>query len=87
MPDVNCRHCAEPWDIAEFHDFPNYKEAVRTFQKHGCGLFDADPDDLSIATKCRNPVLNSHLAAIAGELQDQSDYPDEWIDAEIYLPN
>jgi len=83
--DANCRHCGEPWDIYEFHDFPNYKKAVKAFQKYGCGMFDADPDDLDSASKCSNPVLNPQLAAIAGALQELSDPPDEWMDAEQYL--
>jgi hypothetical protein len=48
-------------------------------------MFDADPDDLDSASKCSNPVLNPQLAAIAGALQELSDHPDEWMDAEQYL--
>ena len=83
--DANCRFCGEPWDIYEFHDFPNYNKAVKAFQKYGCGMFNADPDDLDSASKCSNPVINPQLAAIAGALQELSDHPDEWMDAEQYL--
>jgi hypothetical protein len=85
MPDMNCRHCGEPWDIHELHDFPNYKKAAAIFAKHGCGLFDADYDDLESATKCTNPVLNPDLALAAGQLQDDSPHPDDWLDAETLL--
>ena len=49
--DANCRFCGEPWDIYEFHSFPNYNKAVKAFQKYGCGMFDADADDLDSASK------------------------------------
>ena len=68
-----------------YDSFPNYNKAVKAFQKYGCGMFDADPDDLDSASKCSNPVINPQLAAIAGALQELSDYPDEWMDAEQYL--
>jgi len=85
MPDINCRHCGEPWDIYELHDFPvSFKKAAAIFAKHGCGLFNAEEDPKS-ATRCTNTVFDSNLAQASGVLQDSSPYPDDWLDSESML--
>jgi len=80
--DINCRHCGEPWDASELHDFGDYHTRAALFAQHGCGAFDSE--DPTLVSKCSNQVYDQQLADISAALQDDSDYPDEWIDADAY---
>lgn len=80
--DINCRHCGEPWDALELHEFGDYHTRAALFARYGCGAFSSE--DPTFTTKCTNPVYDQQLADISASLQDDSDYPDEWIDAASY---
>ncbi len=72
--DIKCRHCGEPWDIAELHDMLSeareevlpFKKARELFYRYGCGAFQNQP-----AEKCNNEPIESD-ATLAGidALQD-----------------
>lgn len=39
--DIKCTHCGEPFDQDELHEMGMaYEEAVRLYQKYGCGLVE-----------------------------------------------
>jgi len=74
--DIYCKHCGEPWDIAELHEVADatgdyekprpFDKARELFYAHGCGAFQNHPP-----SDCIQPpiVSNKTLAGIA-ELQD-----------------
>ena len=74
--DIYCRHCGEPWEIETLHDFDDtFQQRAKLFAKLGCNaLYDSgDRTD-----PCNRPVVDPKRAAISGQLQDFSDFPDEW---------
>lgn len=67
--DVYCKHCGEPWDVAELHDIhgQNFNQKRKLFYALGCGAWDLPP------TKCSHPVCDEEMAYKASVLQDLLD--------------
>ncbi len=47
--DILCKHCGEPWDMAELHDIPvnegtdqclTFDDARELFYRYGCGVWN-----------------------------------------------
>ena len=72
--DIKCKHCGEPWDMAELHDMLDetkdavlpFKKARALFYRYGCGAFQNQP-----AEKCEHePIESAATLANIDILQD-----------------
>jgi hypothetical protein len=58
------------------HDFDDtFQQRAKLFAKLGCNALYDDGDRTD---PCNRPVVDPKRAAISGQLQDFSDFPDEW---------
>ena len=74
--DIYCRHCGEPWEIETLHDFDDtFQQRAKLIAKLGGNALYDDGDRTD---PCSRLVVDPQRAAISGQLQDFSDYPDEW---------
>ncbi len=79
--DIYCKHCGEPWDMAELHEVyvggfngtkrVPYGQAVELFKDLGCGAFQT-------GKTCSNAMVDPDRAEQAAVMQDLLEHPDEW---------
>ena len=83
--DIYCRHCGEPWEVAELHEvYPGvrggFPAALSGFYRLGCGVFDeprkpckhtpiTDPETLSGIAMLQD-MLGPDVDGLASELED-----------------
>ena len=93
--DIYCGYCGEPWDNDELHDMEShmgenmpYLQAAKRFKALGCNAFSPDTGMLrekaGLPSKPKHctiqPILPTDMLRHVRDLQDMSDYPDEWAD-------
>lgn len=78
MADIYCPKCAEPWDIAEFHEVEDltYSQAYSSFRSEGCKVFteqDCTPEVSSFRAEASSilmDLLGDDVDGVASLLDD-----------------